>query len=261
MEQNLVSEYSYRMKFKDYYTTECAELIAEKLLTAAPTFDAAAFVTAIEHGLTEGYGPEGPAFGARQDIFAAALEAHLPQDYERALQVLEQILGPPLEQAEGMFTHGWWLWPIGRYVERNALSDPEASLRFTRELTRRFTGEFAVRPLLAERPKETLAVVRGWAVDPDVHVRRLASEGLRISLPWARKLTVALEYFAEYREILDILKSAPEKFVQKSVGNNLNDLMKADPDKAWRIIHDWEQGSPSPETRWIIKHGTRSLRK
>ena len=75
--------------------------------------------------------------------------------------------------------------------------------------------------------------------DPDVHVRRFASEGMRISLPWARKLTVALEYFQEYREILTQLKSAPEKFVQKSVGNNLNDLMKADPDKARSIISDW----------------------
>lgn len=123
-----------------------------------------------------------------------------------------------------------------------------------------YTGEFAVRPLLAERPRETLSRMRGWALEDDVHVRRLASEGMRISLPWARKLTVALEYFEEYREILAQLKSAPEKFVQKSVGNNLNDLMKADPEKAWLIIHDWEQDSPSPATRWIIKHGTRSLR-
>jgi len=249
------------MKFKDYYTKECAELIADKVLTVAPAFDAGSFVGTIEHGLTEGQGPEGPTFSARQDIFAAALEAHLPQDYARALQVLEQILGPPLQQAEGMFTHGWWLWPIGRYVERNALSDPNASLRFIRELTRRFTGEFAVRPLLAERPRETLPVVQDWAAEADVHVRRLASEGLRISLPWARKLTIALDYFEEYRRILGLLKAAPEKFVQKSVGNNLNDLMKADPDKAWLIIHDWEQDSPSPATRWIIKHGTRSLRK
>ena len=243
------------MKFKDYYTGECARLIADKLCAVDSSFDADAFVSDVERDLTSD-----PSFSARQDIFAAALEARLPQDYRRALQLLEQILGPPLEQAEGMFTHGWWLWPIGRYVERNALRDPDASLDFVRELTRRFTGEFAVRPLLAERPRETLSRMRDWAADPDVHVRRLASEGMRISLPWARKLTVALEYFDEYREILTQLKSAPEKFVQKSVGNNLNDLMKTDPEKAWLIIHTWEQDSPSPATRWIIKHGTRSLR-
>ena len=243
------------MKFKDYYTGECARLIAEKLCAVDSSFNADVFVSDVERELTSD-----PSFSARQDIFAAALEDLLPQDYRRALQLLEQILGPPLEQAEGMFTHGWWLWPVGRYVERNALRDADASLLFIRELTRRFTGEFAVRPLLAERPRETLSCMRGWAADPDVHVRRLASEGLRISLPWARKLTVAIEYFEEYREILTQLKSAPEKFVQKSVGNNLNDLMKTDPEKAWLIIHTWEQDSPSPATRWIIKHGTRSLR-
>jgi 3-methyladenine DNA glycosylase AlkC len=37
--------------------------------------------------------------------------------------------------------------------------------------------------------------------------------------------------------------------------------MKADPDRAWDMIREWEAGPDDPATRWIIRHGTRSLRK
>lgn len=52
-----------------------------------------------------------------------------------------------------------------------------------------------------------------------------------------------------------------EKFVQKSVGNNLNDLMKINPGAAREIINEWQHDNPGKETLWIIKHGTRSLKK
>ena len=246
-------------KFKDYYDRECAQLLADKLKSVDDSFCDDSFVETVERGLDGS--DEGPAFSARQEIFAAALEEHLPSDYPSAVSRLERILGPPLPKPEGMFTHGWWLWPVGRYIERNALDDYEVSLGFIYELTRRFTGEFAIRPLLREAPHATLSVLDRWAQDPDVHVRRLASEGMRINLPWARKLTVALDHFDAYRTVLGRLRSAPEKFVQKSVGNNLNDLMKNDPEKAWAIIKTWRTESPNADTEWIIRHGTRSLRK
>lgn len=103
----------------------------------------------------------------------------------------------------------------------------------------------------------------------DQHVRRCASECLRISLPWASRLMVAVEHFDRFRAVLDPLRADPERFVQRSVGNNLNDLMKLRPDLAREIIDAWEAelGSAPAEdaggaraTRWIIHHGTRSLR-
>jgi 3-methyladenine DNA glycosylase AlkC len=57
------------------------------------------------------------------------------------------------------------------------------------------------------------------------------------------------------------LKNDPSKFVQKSVGNNLNDLYKEFPEKADEIIKEWSEDNPSKETEWIIKHGLRSTRK
>mgnify|MGYP006275294355 FL=1 len=173
-------------KFKDYYDETAAELLAQKLDKAAAavgsTVDAESFRRRVVQAVAEA---GDPPFGRRQDLFAQALEAELPADYPTSIVLLEALLGPPLEQPEGMFTHGWWLWPVGRYVERNALRDTAVSLRFIHELTRCFTGEFAIRPILAAEPQPTLAVLENWAQEEDVHVRRLSSEGMRISLPWA----------------------------------------------------------------------------
>jgi len=105
---------------------------------------------------------------------------------------------------------------------------------------------------------EAFAVIKEWSKDSNVHVRRLASEGLRIRLPWAKKSLVALDYFDEYKVVLSNLRSDPEKFVQKSVGNNLNDLAKECPDKAKEIIAAWQEDNPTKEILWIIKHGLRS---
>ena len=97
-----------------------------------------------------------------------------------------------------------------------------------------------------------------WSQDDSVHVRRLASEGLRPKLPWAKKLLVALHYPELYQNILSNLRHDEDRFVQKSVGNNLNDLMKEDPSFARAIIAAWKKEGLSPATKWIIRHGLRN---
>ena len=240
--------------FKDHYNTACATLLAEKIHNVQPTFDKRVFVRSIRGRISDA------GFFERQDIFADAFEATLGPDYTKNLRIFTRILGPKLKTSTGMFTHGWWLWPISRYVERHAIEDKETSFTFIYELTQRFTGEFAIRPLLEAYPEETLAVMLTWSRDSSVHVRRLASEGVRTRLPWARKSRVALEHFGAYAAILTSLRTDPERFVQKSVGNNVNDLMKEDRLKALALVERWCSGVVSPETGWIIRHGLRNHR-
>lgn len=245
-----------RKKLKDYYDTACARLIAEKISEQYSGFNQPEFVAKVSKGI------RGREFLARQDLFAEELEEFLPNDYGKALKILTRVLGPELQQSSGMFIHGWWLWPIGRYVQRNALIDSELSLQFIYELTKRFTGEFAIRPLLECDPTKTLKTVRKWSKDDNVHVRRLASEGIRVRLPWAKKLSVFLDYPEQCSLVLSNLRQDSEKFVQKSVGNNINDLMKENQQLAKSIIASWQQDQVlPPATAWIIKHGLRSERK
>jgi 3-methyladenine DNA glycosylase AlkC len=179
-------------------------------------------------------------------------------NYAKDIDIFINLLGPELSEPQGMFTEGWWVWPIGRYVERYGLKDWNLTVAFIYELTKRFTGEFAIRPLLNDNPKKTLEVMVTWSTDVNVHVRRLSSEGMRISLPWAKKSFAVLEEMELFRTILMNLKDDTEKFVMKSVGNNLNDLMKIKPELADEIIEEWQRGTVSKSTEWIIKHGSRS---
>ena len=65
-----------------------------------------------------------------------------------------------------------------------------------------------------------------WSKSPCFHVRRLASEGLRPRLPWAKKLTTFSQNPSPIITILENLKADPSAYVRKSVANNLNDLLK-----------------------------------
>jgi len=246
-------------KLKDYYNIDCARLIASKICEHKPNFPEAQFVQDVARKI------RGQSFLARQDIFANALLEHLEADYLKSVEYIHKILGPKLRQDSGMFTYGYWLWPFGRWVEQQAPRHPKHlkhSLNLIYELTQRFTGEFAIRPLLDQHTLPVLKVMNKWSLDSSVHVRRLASEGLRVRLPWAKKLDVFHNHFEDCQEILYNLRRAPEKFVQKSVGNNINDLYKDRPDLARAVIKRLSLDRPvATSTQWIIRHGQRSLRR
>ncbi|MDO5523256.1 MAG: DNA alkylation repair protein [Bacteroidia bacterium] len=242
-------------KLKDYYDMKFARDLADKILAVYPAFGEQAFIEHYENNFTD------KEFLQRQDVAVDALDKSLSEDYTENIHVFHRILGEELTQTEGMFTDGWWLWPIGRYVEKHGTKNLRVSLDFIKELTKRHTGEFAIRPLLMQFPKETVSEMLTWSVHESVHVRRLSGEGMRIRLPWAKKIYVCLDEFDSYKQILTNLKNDLSKFVQKSVGNNLNDLMKERPEKAMEIIAEWQKNNPTKQTLWIIKHGMRSERK
>ena len=231
------------MKYKDYYKDEYILDISQKILAVMPDFDEKAFSYALIGRL------DGKELFERLDYIVDAMQRSMAGGYSENIKAFFDILGPELKQPEGMFNLGWWLWPVGRYVERCGNEDWRLSLSFLKELTKRFTGEFAVRTLLREHPKEVMDELIKWTLDENVHVRRLASEGVRIRLPWSRKLYAALDEFERYTVILTNLKDAPEKFVQKEA-----------PEKADYIISQWEKSGHSKAQDWIIKHGRRNQR-
>ncbi|BBM17045.1 DNA alkylation repair protein [Enterococcus avium] len=243
------------MKHKDHYNDQYILDLSEKLTQAIPDFPATIFSNELIGNL------EDKELFARFDFIVDALEKNLSENYSENIQAFCKILGPELEQSTGMFSFGWWLWPIGRYVERHGNENWQVSLDFLKELTKRFTGEYAIRPLLKEHPQEVMDELIRWSQEDNVHVRRLACEGVRTRLPWSEKIFVALEEFDRYAIILTNLKDDPEKFVQKSVGNNLNDLYKDAPEKADYLISEWQKTPSSKAQEWIIKHSRRNQKK
>lgn len=240
------------MKYKDYYNEDYIIQFSRKICSVMPDFDEKTFLDSMSGRL------EDKELSARLDFITDAMQKSMSGSYEEHIEAFFHMLGPELKQPEGMFQLGWHLWPVGRYVERCGNENWSLSLSFLKELTKRFTGEFAVRPLLRNHPREVMDELIKWTLDENVHVRRLASEGVRIRLPWSKKLYTALDEFERYTKILTNLKDDPERFVQKSVGNNLNDLYKEDPRKADFIISQWVQSGQSKAQEWIIRHGRRN---
>lgn len=65
-----------------------------------------------------------------------------------------------------------------------------------------------------------------WSRSPNLHARRLSSEGLRPRLPWAKKLDIFIYEPLPILPILNNLKDDKSRYVQKSVANCLNDILK-----------------------------------
>ena len=128
------------------------------------------------------------------------------------------------------------------------------------ELTKRFTAEFSIRAYLERFPEATLLRLSEWSRDPNVHVRRLVSEGTRPRLPWAARLRSFQDDPSPVLELLEGLKDDPEEYVRRSVANNLNDISK---DHAQRVVDVaaewWEDGGP--DRRRLVRHALRTLIK
>lgn len=240
---------------KRHFTGECAREIGRRLEDVLDGFD------------TEGYAAEvdrrvGPLeLKDRVLVLSEGLRQRLPGDYPAAVAVLIDSLGPELAEDEGMFTSSWFLMPVVRFVEEYGLAHPRESLDAIYEITKRHTGEYAIRPYLQEHHEMTMAAVRAWARDPSHNVRRLASEGIRPRLPWAARFTPFVLDPGPAIEVLDLLIDDPSGYVRKSVANNLNDISKDHPDLAVDTARRWLQGSGSERTAWIARHGLRSLVK
>lgn len=243
-------------KVKDYYDVDYLEEFAGKILTVTNDFDKKIFFELTKNKINE------LEFNQRQKLIAESLYEAFDLEYDNILVIFSKILGKELRGNTGAFTEGWWLWPVGKYIELYGDEYFEESVAFSKELTKRFTSEYCMRPLIKKYPDKSLKILKFWSKDEHERVRRLSSECLRIRLPWAKKLFTALEYFDEYFEILSNLKDDKDKYIQKSVANNLNDLYKEDEEKFYFIINNWKtDDNISKECEWVIKHGSRNADK
>ena len=197
---------------------------------------------------------------ARIDWMVIVLAGYLPDEFEVAIEILENALPSPLDPKKTDDDFGEFIWAVpGEYVARFGCTDLhlESSLDFLRKSTMRFTAENSIRPFLRRYPEETMRFIRRCATDNNYHVRRLASEGIRPFLPWAVRANVEPE---QIFEVLEILKHDNTRYVTRSVANTLNDLSKTDPQKVIQTLTDWQK-RPSDEMTWVIKHALRTLIK
>ena len=204
---------------------------------------------------------------ARAMQIADALETALPAAFADGAAVVVAALAPVIDGEdlgslqtgpEGLA--GWALWPLGEWVARRGLDDPQRALQSLHALTQRFTAEWAIRPLLLRHPALVFATLRRWCDDPSPHVRRLVSEGSRPRLPWGMQLRPLIADPTPTLPLLAALQDDPSPYVRRSVANHLNDIAKDHP----AVVADWLQRhlpEASAERRALLRHASRSLIK
>lgn len=197
---------------------------------------------------------------ARGRKIAAALHRHLPAEFPAAAGILVRSLGRPLTATGSNGMAPFFYMPHAFFVADHGLGHFDAALQAQYEITQRFTAEFSIRPFLDRYPRETLKRLREWARDPNVHVRRLVSEGTRPRLPWAPRLKAFQRDPHPVLELLELLKDDPELYVRRSVANNLNDIGKDHPKLLVETARRWLDGA-SAERVWVVEHALRSAVK
>lgn len=230
-----------------------AKLLSDKILVEYPEFNSKHFISSVENLVIQ------KTYTERIFIISEQLRNYLPQNYEKALSILISILGNENPNQTGMFTNYYWVMPIGKFISEYGLEHYDISIKAIEEVTKRNTGEYAIRPFIRKYPEETLRVMENWANSSNFHLRRLASEGLRPKLPWASKLDLFINNPAPVFSILSNLKEDEIMFVKKSVANHLTDWIKVNKERAIELINDWKQ-SDNKNTQWIIKRATRKMK-
>ena len=119
----------------------------------------------------------------------------------------------------------------------------------------------AVRPALMVELATGLALLQPWVVDVDPNVRRFAIEGTRPRGVWCPHITTLKEQPELGLPLLEPVRADPERYVQLSVANWLNDASKSAPDWVRAVCERWQDESPVKETKWITNHALRTLRK
>ncbi|MFT4313159.1 MAG: DNA alkylation repair protein [Candidatus Woesearchaeota archaeon] len=242
-----------KKKISEWFDEELATIIGNKIRDVYPSFDTKGYYTQIKKECPQ------KTYSQRVLLHAQTLQKFLPKPYTQALKIVVAILGPENPNETGMFTEYYWVLPLAKFVEVYGLNHVDISLDAIEEITKRSTGEYAIRPFIVTYPRIVLERCEMWAKSDNFHLRRLASEGLRPKLPWAKKLTLFIENPTPVFRILSLLLDDEILFVRRSVANCLADYLKVHPTYAWPFVKKL-QTSKKPERKWIYTHATRAVK-
>lgn len=244
-----------KFQFRDVFNPALVNQLADNIARIWDAFERDAFVDAILPQLSA------LSFGDRNSLIADALHKHLPDDFQRAAQILVNALDPePASDSLSGFD-GFIVMPQCLFISRYGLDDFDTSINALYEMTKRFTAEGDIRAFIEKYPAKTMAFLHRLTQDPSPFARRLASEGTRPRLPLFSRLPKFQSDPLPVIALLEKLKTDSNLMVRRSVANNLNDIAKDNPDIVVETLERWQESDPSPEMTWIISHALRSLLK
>src|SRR5690554_2048520 len=204
--------------------------------------------------LKEVYAVDWLQMGLKERIkhLSICMHSQLPKDYKKAVEILEKLSEVAYKDGEERIEYYF----IPTYIELYGLNNFKQSMQGIEKITQYYSCEFAIRPFLTAFPNETMKQMQKWSTHTHHKVRRLASEGCRPKLPWAKHLDLPT---SETIPILNQLKSDQSLYVKKSVANHLNDLSKLKPDLFKKLLNQWI--GTDANCNWVLKHASRTFLK
>jgi hypothetical protein len=137
-----------------WFGDNLAKLLADKIKNVYKDFDSDKYVKTIKLGC------KNLSYTKRIELHADVLQELLPQSYPKAIKILVEILGNENPKETGMFTDFYWVMPIGKFVENYGLGDFDISIQAIEEITKRNTGEYAIRPFIRKYPQKTIKLCK-----------------------------------------------------------------------------------------------------
>lgn len=247
--------------FKEYFNEKLVRELGGIYARLSPKFDEKLFNNNVLESLSA------LELKERAALIMRELDAQLPADFGAFGDVILKSLHPSEDAGgddaasfgpEGIM--GFASWPVTDLITLRGIDMPAKALPLLKEITKRGTAEFAIRPFLDLHTDYTLQVLEEWARDGNRHVRRLVSEGTRPRLPWGMQLKRFVTDPAPILPLLEALKDDVSEYVRRSVANNLNDIAKDHPGTVVKVAADWLEGADKNRTR-LVKHGCRTLIK
>lgn len=80
------------------------------------------------------------------------------------------ILGEENPNETGMFTNYYSIMPVGKFISIYGLENFKFSIKAIVEVTKRNTGEYAIRPFKNKHTDKTLKVMEKWARSSNFHL-------------------------------------------------------------------------------------------
>lgn len=246
---------------KDSYDTTYISLLSNSLQSSLNTHDIdnkfciEAFISSV---FSNGW--QDKTLKERMSHIATIIKKFLPYNYTKCIIILKDAFNN-INQRElylqnmvfANFVSIYGIESKNYYISMDALEC----------FTINSSSEFGVREFMLKYPNQTLKQMKKWTQSKNEHIRRLASEGSRIRLPWGvhlKDIENNPRAILEILEILERLKADNSKYVAKSVANSLNDISKQHPQMIIDIAKKWLKTN-NKNTNWIIKHALRSLLK
>ncbi|MBF0358784.1 MAG: DNA alkylation repair protein [Magnetococcales bacterium] len=246
--------------FKNCFNHDLISGMANHFALHMNTFDRAGFEKNCLNGL------ESLELKERSEHIVNAMVKFLPTAFPDTAKILMASLhsdeGLDISSAttDNMGIAGWAIMPMSLYVAKHGKNHFTLSMNLLREMTKRFSSEFAIRYFIISEQDRSLKLLHEWCKDKNHHVRRLVSEGTRPKLPWAMYLSEFIKDPSPILPLLENLKDDPCAYVRRSVANSINDISKDHPALVVELASRWLQGADG-ERKKLLRHACRSLIK